>query len=245
MQRLRLSLWILLLASTGAFAADVEVQTGNSKLPMYRPALVGSGPAAIINTIDTKGLVQQGQKDAAVMFSCSVAKDGEVMWSGTYHGTPGSQLLEKEVLKRLTGAKFIPAVYNHQPVEVIFNGSVFFAVIDGKPRLRIFSNQEGEELKKESDFVAPQPFIGNESGFNGFHYPADLPVEVRGEVSLRATISATGVLKDLQVASEDPPLVGLGQAAMLDLRNARFIPAFRGGQPVESTVTIPVFFHPK
>jgi hypothetical protein len=226
-------------------ATEVQVQAPNSKLPLYRPALVGSGPTALINTIDTKGLVQQGQKDAAIMFSCSVVKTGGVAWSGTYRGTANSQLLEKELLKRLEGAKFIPAIYNHQPLDAIFYGSVFFAIIDGKPRLRIFANQESDELKKESDFVAPQPFFGSESGFTGFHYPEGLPVQVRGVAELKLKVSATGALEDMQLVSEEPPLVGLGDTAMLDFSKARFIPAFRDGKPVESTVTIQVFFHPR
>jgi hypothetical protein len=243
----RLFLYFVAFAAglTVARATEVQVQAPNSNLPLYRPALVGSGPTALINTIDTKGLVQQGQKDAAIMFSCSVLKTGDLAWSGTYRGTPNSQLLEKELLKRLAGAKFIPAVYNHQPVEAIFYGSVFFAIIEGRPRLRIFANQEADELKKESDFVAPQPFFGGESGFTGFHYPEGLPVLVRGVAELKLKVSATGALEDMQLVSEDPPLVGFGDTALMDFRKARFIPAFRDGQPVESTVTIQVFLHPR
>jgi hypothetical protein len=235
----------VIILSTGVRAAEVQVQVGDSKLPMYRPALVGNGADAIINTIDAKALAQQGQNNAAILFSCSVGKNGVVGWSGTYRGTPGSELLEKEVLKRLEGAKFIPAVYNHQPVEALFYGAVFFAIIDGKPRLRIFSNQETEDLTNETDFIAPQPFMGSESGFTGFHYPDEMPVQVKGVVELKMKVSATGVLEAAEIATEDPPLVGFGDAAMTDFAKARFIPGFRGGKPVESTVTIPVFFHPR
>lgn len=244
MSRLLLLILTMAVGLASAGAADVQVQV-DSKLPMYRPALIGNGPTAIINTIDTKELMKQGQKNAAVMFSCSVSKTGEVMWSGTYRGTPDSQLLDREILRRLDGAKFIPAVYNHQPVDAIFYGTVFFEVLNGKPRLRIFANQEANELKNEADFVAPQPFTGGESGFTGFHYPDDLPVQVRGVVELTMKVTATGQLQDMQVATEDPPLAGFGEAAVLDFKNARFIPAFRQGKPVDSTVTIPVFFHPR
>lgn len=245
MFRLVLCLSAATLALCAARAAEVQVQVGDSKLPMYRPALVGSAPTAIINTIDTKMLMQQGQKNAAILFSCSVGRNGDVGWSGTYRGTPGSELLEKEVLRRLDGAKFIPAVYNHQPVEALFYGAVFFAIVDGKPRLRIYSNQEAEDLRNETDFVAPQPFMGSESGFTGFHYPEDIPVQVKGVVELKMKVSATGELEAMEVATEDPPLMGFGDAAMSDFTRARFIPGFRGGKPVESTMTIPVFFHPR
>lgn len=245
MSRLVICAFFVATAFGFAQAAEVQVQVGDPKLPIYRPALVGSGPTAIINTVDAKALAQQGQKSAAVLFSCSVGKNGDVGWSGTYRGTPGSELLEKEVLKRLDGAKFIPAVYNHQPVEALFYGAVFFAIVDGKPRLRIYSNQEAEDLKNETDFVAPQPFMGSDSGFTGFHYPDDIAVQVKGVVELKMKVSATGVLEAMEVATEDPPLVGFGDAAMMDFAKARFIPGFRGGKAVESTVTIPVFFHPR
>ena len=243
---MRLPLFCLvgMLFSIGALTA-AEVQVGNDKLPQFRPALLGGGATSLINTIDTKALAKQGQKDAAVMFSCSVAKTGEIMWSGAYRGTPDSKPLEEELLRRLAGAKFAPAVYNHQPVDAMFYGTVFFANVKGKPRLRIFSNQEGEELKKESDFISPQPFVGADSGFTGFHYPSDAPVLVRGLVELQMKIDADGNLQELTVGTEEPPLIGLAEAARADFARAKFIPGFRGGQPVATSITLPVFFHPQ
>src|SRR6266567_2112740 len=170
-------------------------QTAN--LPIYRPVLLGTGPDALINRIDSAGLIKQGQKDAAIMFSSLVKKDGTVLSVSTYRGTPDSKLLEQEILKRLSAAanpKFIPAIYNHIPVDAIYYGTVIFAIVDGKPRLRIFSNQEREELAKESDFIGPQPFWGADSKFNGFHFPTKdtAPVKVDGSVELELKVDATG-----------------------------------------------------
>lgn len=245
MHRLLFCFLGLVLALAIVRAAEVQVQGGNQNLPQFRPALLGSGPNSLINRIDTKALMQAGQKDAAIMFSCSVAKTGEILWSGTYRGTPDSKFLEEEVLKRLADAKFVPAVYNHATVDAIFYGTVFFANINGKPRLRIFSNQEAEELKKESDFISPQPFVGPDSGFSGFHYPEDMPVLVRGVVELALKIDAKGNLQELNVGAEEPPLLGLGEAARADFSRAKFIPAFRNGQPVDSSITLPVFYRPR
>ena len=94
-----------------------------------------------------------------------VTPTGDIVWSGTYRGTPESKLLEQEVLKRLANAKFIPAIHNHEPVTVFFYGTVVFSIVHGKPRLRIFSNQQLDELKKESDFIDPQPYVGQDSKF--------------------------------------------------------------------------------
>ena len=239
---------VVLLSIVDLGWSQVDVSSSQaSKLPMYRPILLGTGPGALINRIDTAGLIQQGQKDAAIMFSCSVKKTGEVLSVSAYRGTPDSKLLEQEVLKKLSAAanpKFIPAVYNHIPVDAIYYGTVMFAIVDGKPRLRIFSNQEREELKKESDFIGPQPFWGGDSKFDGFRYPSKdvAPVMVDGSAELQLKVDATGKLVDLKLLSEEPPFIGIGDAAFNDMSKARFIPAFRNGKPVECEVKIPIYY---
>ena len=179
------------------------------------------------------------------MFSCLVAPTGEIVRSGAYRGTVGSELLEQELLKRLATAKFVPAVHNHQAVIAIFYGTVKFAVVNGKPRLRIFANQQLNELDKETDYIDPQPYVGQDSKFTGLHYPdTGSSVAVTGVVELALNVDAKGNLKDIQVLSEEPPLLGFGDAARSDFDGARFIPAFRNGQPVESNVKIPVYYKP-
>ena len=239
---------VILLAIVDSGWSQVDIPSAQrASLPMYRPALLGTGPEALINRIDTAGLVKQGQKDGAIMFSCSVKKDGTVLSVSTYRGTPDSKLLEQEVLKKLSAAanpKFIPAINNHIPVDAIYYGTVTFAIANDKPRLRIFSNQEREELRKESDFIAPQPFWGGDSKFNGFHYPTSetAPVQVDGSAELALQVDATGNLQDLRLMSEQPPFLGFGDAAFEDMVKAKFIPAFRDGKPVACSVKIPVYY---
>ncbi len=219
--------------------------TATPALPEFRPALLGTGSDSLINRIDTTDLIKKGQKDAAIMFSCLVAPTGDIARSGAYRGTRGSELLEQELLKRLVNAKFIPAIHNHQPVIAIFYGTVTFAVVNGKPRLRIFSNQQLDELKNESDFIDPQPYVGQDSKFTGVHYPeTPTTVQLTGVAELALDVDARGNLRSMQVVSEEPPFLGFGQAAMSDFSAAKFIPAFRNGQPVESKVTIPVYYKP-
>ena len=179
------------------------------------------------------------------MFSCLVAPTGDVVRSGAYRGTHASELLEQELLKRLATAKFVPAIHNHQPVISIFYGTVKFAVVNGKPRLRIFANQQLEEVDKETDFIDPQPYVGQDSNFTGLHYPeTGSTVAVTGAVELALSVDAKGNLTNLQVLSEEPPLLGFGNAALSDFGDAKFIPAFRDGKPVESNVKIPVYYKP-
>jgi hypothetical protein len=239
---------VVLLSIVDLSWSQVEVpssQTAN--LPMYRPVLLGTGPDALINRIDSAGLIKQGQKDGAIMFSCSVKRDGAVLSVSTYRGTPDSKLLEQEILKKLSAAanpKFVPAIYNHIPVDVIYYGTVTFAIVNDKPRLRIFSNQERAELRKESDFIGPQPIRGGDSKFNSFHYPTgdNAPVEVDGSAELELKVDATGTLRDLKLLSEQPPFLGFGDAAFEDMSKAKFIPAFRDGKPVECDVKLPVYY---
>ena len=210
-----------------------------------RPALVGSGPEALVNTIDAQDLFKKGQKDGAVMFACIIDNAGAVSWHTTYRPTPNSKLLEQEVLKRLETAKFIPALHNKQPVNVVFFGSVFYSVVNGKPHLRVFANQEPEELKKQSDFISPQPYFGGDSKFTGLHYPVErVAVPVTGVVEFAVAVNATGDLTNIELVSETPPLLGFGEAAISDFRMAKFIPAFRNGKPVDSKVTLTVYFEP-
>jgi hypothetical protein len=216
-----------------------------SQLPQYRPALLGTGPDSVINRINEAGLMRDGQKDASLYFRCSVSPTGEIMTTWTYHQSPDSQLLEREITRCLDQAVFVPGVYDHQPVAVFFFGAVTFKIIDGKPRLRIFANQEEAELKKEADFIGPQPFVGYESKFEGLHYPNDaVTSELTGMVELGMKIDAKGKLLDLKVVSEYPPLVGFRRAAAEDFRVAAFIPAFRDGKPVECNITLPVYYEP-
>ena len=240
---------IILLSVVDLGWSQVDVGSSRSAtLPMYRPVLIGTGPDSLINRIDTADLIRKGQKDGAIMFSCSVRKDGTAASISTYRGTADSKALEQEVLKRLSIAanpKFVPAVYNHIPVDAIYYATVTFMVVDGKPRLRIFSNQDRDELKKESDFISPQPFWGGDSKFTGFHYPnrGDAPIQVDGSAELEAKIDERGNLRELTLLSEQPPFLGLGDAAFDDLSKAKFIPAFREGKPAACTVKIPVYFN--
>lgn len=248
--RLGIFCFVALVLSAGLASAEPPKPespspTPDPKLPEVRPALIGTAPNSLTNTIDTADLIKKGQKEAAVMFSCLVAPSGEVVRSGAYRGTRGAELLERELLKRLASARFVPAVHNHEKVIAIFYGTVKFAVVNGKPRLRIFANQQVEEVDKETDFIDPQPYVGQDSKFSGLHYPeTGSTVAVTGVVEVALSVDAKGNLTNMQVLSEEPPLLGFGDAALSDFGDAKFIPAFRDGKPVESNVKIPVYYKP-
>jgi Gram-negative bacterial TonB protein C-terminal len=234
------------LCMTSLFLGATFPAEADSPAPRFRPAVLGSGPDSLVNQIDTQDLFKKGQKDGAIMFCCRVATTGDVVSYTTYLPVPGSDLLEAEVRKRLDKARLAPAIYEHKPVEVLFYGTVFFSVVDGKPKLHIFANQEAAELKASNDFIGPQPVIGADSKFTGLHYPRErMTVFVKGLARLALKVDAAGNLQDLQAVSEEPPLVGLAQAALTDFTGAKFIPAFRDGDPVESSILLPVRYEPE
>ena len=237
---------VVFLCMTALFLNAAFPAKAALPLPRFRPAVLGSGPDSVVNQIDTQALLKKGQKEGAIMFCCRVATTGNVVWYTTYLPVPGSDLLEEEVRKRLDNARLAPAIYEHKPVEVLFYGTAFFSVADGKPKLNIFANQEAAELKAGNDFIGPQPVIGADSKFTGLHYPRErMTVFVKGLVRLALKVDATGNLQELRAVSEEPSLLGFAQAAITDFTGAKFIPAFRDGDPVESSVELPVFYEPE
>lgn len=221
----------------------LETAEAQGARPQFRPAVLGSGADSLINRIDGEALLKQGQKDGAVMFASMVNKAGQAVKSRTYRGMPGTGPLEQELRKRLEGAKFTPAIYNYQPVEVILSGTVVFSATE-KPRLRIFLNQDPTELKEMSDFIAPQPVFGADSQFAGLDYPASAPVQVNAVVDLGVKVDANGNPRDFRVIAEEPPLAGFGATAVKDFAGAKFIPAFRSGDPAESNSVLVVCYQP-
>jgi hypothetical protein len=213
-------------------------------LPDYRPALVGQGPGALINQIDEQKLLKSGVRDAVVMFTCTVRKSGQVAGVSKFRSTPDSEPLQEELRSKLAVVHFIPAVYHNQLVDAVFFGAVSFRNDNGKPRLRIFANQEAEDIRVEADFVAPQIVLGADSSFSGWHYPPmnRAPVEVQGGVTALVEVSENGILDNVHILAEDPPLLGFGVQVYEDLKGARFIPGFRQGLRIASKATLMIFF---
>ena len=155
-------------------AGTPSATPASAKLPQYRPALLGIGPTSVINRIDTAGLISDGQKDAlALLLLFRRQERARSPIPGPTSNHRIRTCSNENSCAASSTAVFVPAVYEHQPVDRFFFGAVDFKVINRKPRLRIFANQEAEELKKESDFIGPQMFIGPGSEFHGLHYPSD------------------------------------------------------------------------
>src|SRR4051812_16931131 len=159
MSRFWFSIAVALFAGPALFAAEVEVKRAPSPapsraagsaspaasrpagsppgtspsaaLPQYRPAVLAVGAHSGVNRLDTAALIRDGQKDGSLYFRCSVSKTGEIMTSWTYKQSPESTLLERELIRCLGRALFIPAVYDREPVNAFFFGAVIFKIVDG------------------------------------------------------------------------------------------------------------------
>jgi len=201
--------------------------------PRFRPALIGNGPKALVNVIDTKRLMEKGQRDGLLMLTCGVSRLGVVEYYVIHRETPGSKLLKEELGHALRKCRFIPAIYNGERTDVVFTGAVMFVVTDGKPHLRIYANQSNDDIKKGNDFIAPQ-VLENTRDWIGSGY--DLAAQKarvyhqNGWIELSITVDANGNQKDLKVISEDPPGFGFGTVTRNTYAKAKWIPGFRNGR---------------
>ena len=211
-------------------------------LPEFRPALIPNTRRSLVNSIDVQSLLKRGQGNATVMFSCLVSQLG-VSFDGFYfRGTPGSDKLGLEVARRCHLAEFTPAVYKHNLVDVWINGTVTFVIINGKPHLRIYLNEETDDLLKGRDFLAPQFVLSaGLSKFRGFRPP--LKASNHEGVAVAAIeVDASGNVVHSHIAYEYPPNMGFGEEIAGRIRDAVFIPGFREGRPVDSHIEWPVIY---
>src|SRR5438552_425057 len=154
--------------------------------------------------------------------------------------TKETEPLRDELRERLSQARFIPAVYNHRPVYAGFYGTVAFSVVDGKPHLRIFANQDLSELEKESDFIAPQALYipGHIYDYTKVKEPFGswMTEDKPGMADMSLTVAASGHVNDLHVVSVTPSEnQQYANAAAEIIRQRVFLPAYRNGKPVDST----------
>jgi hypothetical protein len=244
-----------LLSSLIAFGLIVDLTSGQTiiitptpppgVLPEYRPILMGPEANSLVNQIDRQSIAERSQNNQEVKFYCVVNKSGKVISSATYRATPGSDALEQELQKHLDSAVFIPAIHDRKTVDAVYYGTAMFGVVNGRPRLRIFSNQQEDELAAQHDFISPQPYFGGDSKFLGFHYPKKANGKVSGLAELALEVGQDGNLKNMSVVYEYPPDNGFGDAAIADFTGTKFIPAFRDGKPVECAIRLPVFYQAK
>ena len=195
---------VAVLAGLSLCAARLQAEN----LPDIRPALIGSGPGSLVNLIDTQALFQKGQRDGWVMFECAVAGDGLAFGSDFFTASPNSNLLKNEVRRRLRQTRFIPAVYNHKRTSAWFAGTALFVVTNGQPHLRLYANQDLDEIRRGVDFVAPQ-FISvpNKNVSNFPKFPTEAGRDyAAGVLKLRHSVDANGKTTDVQVISEPPAI---------------------------------------
>ncbi len=229
-----------LIASSAAFAQNPSDM---------HPALIGSGPNSLVNLINSKHLIERGVTHGALFFYASVHPNGFPAYSKVWGMTKETEPLRDELRQKLSQARFVPAVYNHRPVYAGFYGTLAFSVVDGKPHLRVFANQELSELQKESDFIAPQALYIPTHVYDqketkeafGSWMTQDKP----GVAEMSLTVDASGHVNDLHVASVSPPENKQYADAAVDIMRRRvFLPAYRNGKPVDSTTHFKFYFVP-
>jgi Gram-negative bacterial tonB protein. len=225
-----------------ALLSIVDLAELHAAETQVRPALIGDGPKALINLIDTNKLVEKGQRDGLVMFKCYVDRSGKVSTYNVYRETPGSKLLKEELGTAIAASRFIPAVYNGKRTEVALVGTVVLLVTDGKPQLHVYMNQNHEDVSKGNDFVAPQLLMNSVDWTRNGNDLAAQKARVYGQngwIELSITVDANGNQKDLQVVLEDPPGFGFGTVAMHAYAKANGFPVFAVDRLLIAALTTP------
>jgi len=236
----------MIIAATLAALSVPVANLPAENLPEMRPALIGSGPHSFVNLINTEELFRKGQRDAWMMFDCIVLGDGIVSpnFPILCSRSVGAEVLYGAVSKALRNTRFMPAVYNHHRTIALFSGTAIFVVTNGKPHLRVFANQDMEELRRRSDLVAPQP-VDEGSGFWGPPTPGHAEsLGTRGTVRVRHSVDARGKTTGVEILGELPPGEGFGRAARATILERVYLPAYRNGKPTASTLIYDIGFPP-
>jgi hypothetical protein len=203
----------------------------------YRPALVGNGPKSLVNLIDRQKLVEKGQRDGVVMFDAAVDDDasGSVTWIWC-HASPEAKALKAEVEKELLHASFVPAMIDGKRVSVEMHGTAMFTVRDGRPYLKVFANQDPDELARQSDYIQPQMLVDSEDWEDARPMLEVVRLHARaGHAVLSITVDGEGNVRDRHLVREEPGGLNIGAAAMKTYSTARFTPGFRNGKAVACT----------
>jgi TonB family protein len=226
-----------------AIASCAAANVSAESLPQRRPALIGSGPGSLVNLIDANALFQKGQRDAWVMFECAVLGDGVVRPSDFFTASPDAGLLKNEVRRRLRQTRFIPAVYNHKRTWSWFAGTVLFVVKDGRPHLRIYAHQELDEIKRGTDFVAPQIIdVPTNYYLNIPKVPTAAARDgAAGVVKVRHSVDANGKTTNVEVIRE-PSGSQMGEYLKQLLPRLDFSPGYRNGSPAATAYTLTWWF---
>jgi len=166
-----------------------------------------------------------------------------VFGSDFFTASPDARLLMGEVRRRLRQTRFIPAVYNHKRTSAWFAGTVVFVVQNGRPHLRIYAHQDLDEIKRGTDFVAPQLIYVPNRFVTDF---PKLPTKAKrddaaGVVKVRHSVDANGKTTNVEVISE-PQGYEVGDYLKKVLPLVDFLPGYRNGNPTASTYTFTWWF---
>lgn len=223
----------LLLTSAAADAA---------KSGGVRPALLKQGPTSLINVLSAERLVKKGQGDAVVKFDFYVNQFGQPYDDTlmTYGGSENSKELSEELVQNLGRARFIPANYYGENCGAYMTGTLVFAVSGGKPRLRIFLNQEQDRLTRGEDFIAPQQLFPINSKFRRYDDPYWRTFS--SIVAVRIDTDASGKLLSSKFLRQHPPNTRKAAEIMENVPQATLSPGYLNGRPIacSTTWTIPL-----
>jgi hypothetical protein len=178
-------------------------------------------------------LLQKGQPDGAVMFTRGVFPPGKGRdFAEVNRGTPGSRLLQDEVLRALNRSRFLPAIAHHKPVPV-YSAAPFCSLPTPSLTFVCWQNQDPDAVARFDDFIAAQEIFGTARWVeNDPRLDAFTRMGKNGAVTLQLHVNEKGKLLSSRAAvSEEPRGYNLGRFEVDMLASAEFVPGFRSGKP--------------
>ena len=133
--------------------------------------------------------------------------------------------------------------FNHKRTSAWFAGTVVFVVENGRPHLRMFANQDLDEIKRGADFVAPQMIDVPTNYYLNFPKTPTAAVrdDAAGVVKVRHSVDANGKTTNVEVISE-PAGSQTGEYLKKALPRLDFTPGYRNGRPTATSYTFTWWF---
>lgn len=176
----------------------------------------------------------KGDEDIFVTIPCTanISERGQMRGNQCYFANDRAKPYSFEIFKASTKARMIPATENGKPVSVGLQYSVSFLRKDGVASTKVALNYGQNTAIHGPDYIDAQVIA--------------FAWDSKGQVCLESDVLWPKVVITAQGQVLDPQLVAPKASPtcvsyLKDmLTRARFIPAFKDGRPVDSTLSVPL-----
>jgi TonB family protein len=213
----------------------------SSSSPLHAPASVMAGNILTRVDPDYPADARANGIEGTIILNAIISKTGDVE---NLLVTSGSPSLAASAMNAVRQWKFKPYLLNGEPTEVQTTITVNFQLsgLTGSPASQDQAQVQSQPSSPSAaSHVAPGAMAGNLLTHVTPIYPSEAKTaRIEGAVILDATISKTGEVENLQVASGP---VELRASAIDAVRQWKYKPYLLNGEPTEVQTTITVNYH--